>query len=213
MIRNEEEARAWISRLAQCDALALDRLEALVGLLREENQRQNLVSRASLDSVWQRHVADSAQLLNHVPRETSGPWFDLGTGAGFPGLVIAILCPAMTVRLAESRPRRTDWLERARSVLDLDHAEVAAQRVEDMPASKVAVISARAFAPLDKLLDLSARFSTTDTQWLLPKGASAQHELDALGGWNHAFAVEPSLTDPKAGIIVGTLAGRKARTT
>ena len=212
MIADEDEARAWILRLAQCDRLASERLERLVALLREENQRQNLVSRASLDSVWRRHVADSAQLLSHFPRETSGPWLDLGTGAGFPGLVIAILCPERTVRMVESRPRRAEWLERARLALGLESAEVIAQRVEDMTAGKVAGISARAFAPLDKLRDLSARFSTTATLWLLPKGASAQHELDALGGWNHVFAVKPSLTDPQAGIIVGTLTGRKAQT-
>jgi 16S rRNA (guanine527-N7)-methyltransferase len=80
-----------------------------------------------------------------------------------------------------------------------------------VPDTKAAVISARAFAPLDKLLDLSARFSTSATMWLLPKGASAQHELAELRGWAHMFHVEQSLTDPAAGIIVGTLTGRKAK--
>jgi 16S rRNA (guanine527-N7)-methyltransferase len=210
MIRKETEAREWLSRLPQCDALALKRFEWLVAALRRENERQNLVSRGSLEQVWRRHVVDSAQLLLHVPRETSGTWLDLGAGAGFPGLIIAILLPEARVLMAESRPRRVDWLQRVCQELELTLAEVIGQRVETMPARKVDILSARAFAPLDKLLDLSARFSTKDTLWLLPKGMSAQHELDSLRGWNHAFAVKGSLTDPQAGIIVGTLAGRKA---
>lgn len=210
MIVDEEQARAWLRHLPQCDALALERLERLVELLREENQRQNLVSRGSLDEVWRRHVVDSAQLLGHVPRETSGTWLDLGTGAGFPGLVIAILCPGRSVSLVESRARRVEWLKRALDDLGLDRVVVMGAPVESAADAKFAIISARAFAALDKLLDLSARFSTTDTLWLLPKGASAQHELDSLRGWNHAFHVKPSLTEPAAGIIVGKLTGRKA---
>lgn len=213
MIENEAQARAWLADLPQCDALAMERLERLVSLLREENQRQNLVSRSSLDEVWRRHVADSAQLLLHVPRETTGLWLDLGTGAGFPGLVIAILLSHLPVRMIESRSRRVDWLERVISELGLQRAGVYRGRLEMMPDCRAAFISARAFAPLDKLLDLSARFSTSDTLWLLPKGMSAQQELDDLIGWKHSFHVEPSLTDAQAGVIVGTLAGRKARKT
>jgi 16S rRNA (guanine527-N7)-methyltransferase len=213
MIENEAQARAWLADLPQCDALAMERLERLVSLLREENQRQNLVSRSSLDEVWRRHVADSAQLLLHVPRETTGLWLDLGTGAGFPGLVIAILHPHLPVRMIESRSRRVDWLEHVISELGLEGADVFRGRLEMMPDCRAAFISARAFAPLDKLLDLSARFSTSDTLWLLPKGMSAQQELDDLIGWKHAFHVERSLTDAQAGVIVGTLAGRKARKT
>ena len=211
MIADDGEARRWLEGLPQFDKLAEERLETLVALLREENERQNLVSRGTLADVWRRHVADSAQLLLHVSRETSGAWLDLGTGAGFPGLVIAILQPHRPVWLVESRARRIEWLERTRETLSIDQCEVIGKRLEMVPDRKAAVISARAFAPLDKLLDLSARFSTIGTTWLLPKGMSAQHGLDGLRGWKHAFHVEQSLTDPNAGIIVGTLTGRKAR--
>jgi 16S rRNA (guanine527-N7)-methyltransferase len=211
VIEDEAQARAWLSGLREWDDLARERMERLLDLLREENTRQNLVSGPSLQQVWRRHIADSAQLLSHVSRETEGPWLDLGTGAGFPGLVIAILRPQMPVWLVESRSRRIDWLERSRTALGLDKAEVIGERLERVPDRNAGVISARAFAPLDKLLDLSARFSTTDTMWLLPKGAGAQHELKTLRGWDHMFHVEQSLTEPEAGIIVGTLAGRKAR--
>lgn len=210
MVANENEARRWLASLPEWDAAASERLNRLVRLLAEENQVQNLVSAASLDEVWRRHIADSAQLLAHVPRETSSPWLDLGTGAGFPGLVIAALRPECEVLMVESRARRIDWLERARLALGLDRARVIASRLEHVEAHPVCAISARAFAPLPRLLELSARFSTAATVWLLPKGRSARQELDELRGWQHLFHVEQSLTDAEAGVIVGTLAGTAA---
>ena len=211
MIASEGEARDWLRRLPVCDDAALARLERLAALLAEENVRQNLVSASSLASVWQRHIADSAQLLCHVPRETGSPWLDLGTGAGFPGLVIAALRPEVRLVMVESRVLRAEWLERVRLALGLDQAEVIGQRLELVETSAYRVISARAFAPLERLLHLSARFSTDDTQWLLPKGQSAQQELQSLHGWQHMFHVEQSLTDADAGIIIGRL-GRKGQT-
>ncbi len=209
MISSEAEARAWLERLPEWSAEAAERLERLVVLLAEESARQNLVSASSLGSVWQRHIADSAQLLAHVPRGTSSPWLDLGTGAGFPGLVIAALRPECEVLMVESRGRRAEWLEAARIALRLERAKIVATRLELLPTQKFCVISARAFAPLPKLLELSARFSTADTLWLLPKGRSAPQELQGLTGWDHMFHVEQSLTDPEAGLIVGKIAGRK----
>ena len=91
MIAGEEQAKAFVGE--RCDAIAFERLSLMVARLREENARQNLISAGSLDSVWTRHIADSAQLLPHVPRETGSPWLDLGTGAGFPGLPLKIFFP------------------------------------------------------------------------------------------------------------------------
>jgi 16S rRNA (guanine527-N7)-methyltransferase len=211
MIYSEAEARDWLLTLPECDDAAMGRLEALVAALIEENTRQNLVSAASLSAVWQRHIADSAQLLAHVSRETSAPWLDLGTGAGFPGLVIAALRPEMRLVMVESRPLRAEWLERMRIALGLGQAEVIGQRLELVESMPFRTISARAFAPLARMLRLSARFSTAETCWLLPKGRSAQQELQDLCGWQHMFHVEQSLTDREAGIIVGTLQGKKGK--
>ncbi len=211
MIDSEAGARAWLAELPEWDTKAAERLELLVALLVEENVRQNLVSAASLGEVWRRHIADSAQLLAHVPRETGGPWLDLGTGAGFPGLVIAVLRPEVEMMLVDSRAKRIDWLERARLALGLGRARVVGARIETVPTHSVRVISARAFAPLPRLLALSARFSTSDTRWLLPKGRSATQELDEIRGWRHTFHVEQSLTDPEAGIIVGQLLGPEGK--
>ena len=207
MLTDEQAARTWLAALPEWTPVAEGRLERLISALNVENQQQNLVAAATLDRVWLRHVADSAQLLSHVPRETSNPWIDLGTGAGFPGLVIAILRPDISVHLVESRGRRIAWLNTAVEHIGLANVTIHGARLEQVETFPVRVISARAFAPLPRLIDLSARFSTADTVWLLPKGRSAAHELQDLAGWKHLFHVEQSLTDPEAGVIVGTLIG------
>ncbi len=208
MIGDELDARGYVAELG--DGAALERLERLAALIGEENGRQNLIASATLPLIWQRHIADSAQLLAYVPRETlSGlpeaqPWLDLGTGAGFPGLVIAALRPEWEVCLVESRRKRADWLERARIELGLPRCRVLGSRLELVESFPASVISARAFAPLPRLLDLSARFSTHRTLWLLPKGRSAAQELDSLPkSVRSTFHVEQSFTDAEAGIIVG----------
>lgn len=201
MIESEEEARAFCA--ARCDASAMERLERFVGMLSEENQRQNLVSAASLQSVWQRHIADSLQLLDHVPGEAS-PWLDLGSGAGMPGLVIALARPDMRIGLVESRKKRVEWLERIGAEFSLANCTIHGLRLESVESREMAVITARAFAPLGKLLDLSARFSTRTTCWVLPKGRSgAQELLQQPVRIREMFHVEQSVTDPEAGILIG----------
>lgn len=206
MITTEEEARAYVAGMT--DAAGMARLEAFAALVLEENQRQNLIAKATEPHLWQRHMADSAQLIENVSRETlganaGGPWLDLGSGPGFPGLVIAALNPNMPVVLVESRARRADFLQRAIETLNLAKCRVEGQRLERVTPFPARAISARAFAPLPKLLDLSAPFSTRATRYVLPKGRSAAMELEALKPSIRAmFHVKHSLTDPEAGIIV-----------
>jgi len=202
VLRDETSARAFVEGLT--DAAGMLCLEALSAELINENQRQNLISRPSEAQMWVRHIADSAQLLRFVPRETpSRPWLDLGTGAGFPGLVIAALRPEWKIVLVESRARRVEWLEHMVRELDLGNCRVEGRRLELVEPFKASVISARAFAPLEKLLSLSAPFSTKATTYLLPKGRSAAQELQAMPRKIRGmFHVEQSLTDEEAGIIV-----------
>ena len=207
MIADEPAARAWVEARAECTPAIMAGLEQFVAMLTAENHHQNLVSERSLADIWRRHIADSAQLLDHVPRETSGCWLDLGTGAGFPGLVVALLAPAREVILTDSRPRRCAWLEQCRHALELPNVRVVPARVERAALPACAVVSARAFAPLPALFKLSAHLSTPETLWLLPKGRQAAQELNDLTGWRHMFHVERSITDPEAGIITGRLLG------
>ena len=206
-ISGEIAARAYVRKWA--DQASFERLERYAALLIDENQRQNLISKPSEAQLWERHIADSAQLLEHVPRETylehlpPGPWLDLGAGPGLPGLVIAILCPRIQVVLVESRARRVAFLEQCIAELDLENCSVLGRRLETVKPFDCWVISARAFAPLEKLLRLSAPFSTRTTRYLLPKGRSAAHELsETKPSIRKMFHVKHSLTDAEAGIIV-----------
>lgn len=203
---NEAEARRWLSESLGVSRETEERIAEFGALLRRENERQNLVSAATLDHFWVRHVMDSAQLL--LLGDTSGPWLDLGTGAGFPGLIVAAL-RAEPVTLVESRRLRVEFLHRAVAILgaapEIVHASI--ERVPDRP---FAVISARAFAPLPRLLALAHRFSTEKTLWLLPKGRGAKSELEAISdAWQGDFRLEPSLTDADASIIVATRVRRR----
>jgi 16S rRNA (guanine527-N7)-methyltransferase len=206
MITTEEEARAYVAGLTDAEGMA--RLEAFAVLVLEENQNQNLIAKATESHIWQRHIADSAQLTQNVSRETfganaGGPWLDLGSGPGFPGLVIAALHPNMPVVLVESRARRVEFLNNAVAALNLPKCRVEGQRLERVTPFEARAISARAFAPLAKLLSLSAPFSTRQTAYVLPKGRSAAQELETLKPSIRAmFHVKHSLTDPDAGIIV-----------
>ncbi len=206
MITDEGEARSYVASLTDDDGMA--RIEAFALLVLEENQQQNLIAKATEPHIWQRHMADSAQLIENVSRETFGPnaigpWLDLGSGPGFPGLVIAALFPNMPVVLVESRGRRAEFLERCVAALGLAKCRVEGQRLERITPFPARAISARAFAPLPKLLTLSAPFSTSATRYVLPKGRSAAQELQDLKPSLRAmFHVKHSLTDSDAGIIV-----------
>jgi 16S rRNA (guanine527-N7)-methyltransferase len=206
---DEAAARTWVEATLDVPRETMERLDAFTALLREENGRQNLVSRATLDAIWERHIMDSAQLLRWAPSPWSS-WVDLGTGAGFPGLIVAAL-HAGPVMLVEERKLRIEFLSRAADLLGVAHkTEIVGRKVERVDRRVFDVISARAFAPLPKLLELGSRFSTNKTCWVLPKGRNARSELeDALTSWQGDFRIEPSLTDPEAGIIVAEGVRRK----
>ena len=202
----EHEARAYVASLTNTEGMA--RLEQFTQLLGEENEVQNLVSRSSLGSVWTRHIADSAQLVRFVPRETvprsATPWVDIGSGAGFPGLIVSCIRPDWHVVLIEPRKRRADFLQECATELKLENSTVLATRVENVTNVRASVISARAVAPLSRLLRISTVLAVQNTVFLFPKGRSAKSDLELISDDRaHMFHVEPSLTDPNAGIIVG----------
>jgi 16S rRNA (guanine527-N7)-methyltransferase len=189
----------------------VERLDSFVALLRAENERQNLVSKASLEDIWRRHILDSAQLVRFAG-PAARTWLDLGTGAGFPGLMVPLFHSASVV-LVESRRLRVEFLRAAVSVLGIaDRVEVLGAKLETLDARPFDAISARAFAPLPRLFDLAERFSTPETIWILPKGRNAKSELEAArSSWQGDFRLEPSLTDAEAQIVVATRVRRKPR--
>lgn len=202
---SEAAAQQWLRDQYDVPRETWEKLEAFLALLAEEMPRQNLISKASADHIWVRHVQDSAQLLKFAPGDGKDKlWLDLGTGAGFPGMVIAILTD-YKVQMVESRRRRIEFLEMVVERLAIgDNAEVIGQRLENIKSYPVDVISARAFAPLERLIEISNRFSTKNTVWLLPKGKNAVRELEQLSpNRQKMFHVEQSLTDLDAAILVG----------
>lgn len=207
----ESEAQEWIVGRFNVSRETLERLQDFINLLRTENDRQNLVSKATLDQVWARHIVDSAQLIRFAS-EADSSWIDLGTGAGFPGLIVALLHRGK-VTLVEERRKRIDFLREGARVLGVeDRCDVVPSRVERVEPRPFGVISARAFAPLDKLLTLGERFATPETRWVLPKGRNAQSELEAAeSSWQGVFRVEPSITDAEAGIIVAEQVRRRGK--
>ena len=203
ILDNEDAARAWIGTTFAPTTDQWAKLDRFVEMLVAESAQQNLIAASTIPTMWVRHIADSAQLLAFDAREGGGLWIDLGSGPGLPGLVVAMLS-MRPILLVESRKRRCDFLRAVVSQLDLTHVEVIEAPLERVETRPAATISARAFAPLDKLLDLSARFSTESTQWLLPKGRNAVKELALLPQpWQRMFHVEQSRTDPESQILVG----------
>ncbi len=209
----EEDARAWLFDSLDVSRETMDRLEVFIAYLRREAVSQNLIAASTLDHIWARHVVDSAQLLALLPSQAWQNWIDLGSGAGFPGLVVGILT-GKPVTLVESRARRIDYLQRAVRLLDLENnVDVAGMPLEHVKTKEYSVISARAFAPLPRLLTGAARFSTENTIWLLPKGKNASTELqEAQKNWNLMFHVKQSITDAEAGILVGAISRQSGKT-
>jgi 16S rRNA (guanine527-N7)-methyltransferase len=200
---SEDKAKAWLAgAFPDVSRETWQRIETFCDLLKKEGDSQNLVARASFDHLWSRHIADSAQLALLDP-QTTGRWLDLGSGAGFPGLIIAVLT-RHHVTMVESRRLRIEFLHQAAEVLGVQsRVEILGMPLERVSTAAFDVISARAFAPLHRLLPLAHRFSTENTLWLLPKGRGAQSELEQVSGtWQGRFRLEPSLTNIEARIIV-----------
>lgn len=181
----------------------IERLEHYERLLSKWNPRINLVAKSTLPDFWTRHVSDSAQLLDIV--EPQGSWVDLGSGGGFPGLVIAILCaetsPQTTVTLVESDRRKSVFLQTVIRETGVA-AKVICERIERLDPLQAGILSARALAPLPKLLDYAERHLDRQGTAVFPKGENWENEVSAARAvWKFDLKTVKSKTDPKAVIL------------
>lgn len=181
-----------------------ERLRHLESLLRKWNPAINLVSKSTLDRAWDRHILDSAQL--YALGSNSGHWVDLGSGGGFPGLVIACLAAGagdpLKVTLIESDQRKATFLRQAARELTLP-ATVLSQRIETAQPQAADTLSARALAPLPNLLAFAARHMSPYGTALFPKGATWQQEVEAARkDWHFDLTTRASNTDPDAVILI-----------
>lgn len=175
----------------------LDRLRRFDDLLLKWQARVNLIGPGTVPDRWRRHFLDSAQL---APLATGGTWADLGSGAGFPGLVLAAMNVGH-VRLHESDLKKAAFLGEAIRGLGLD-AAVEARRIETAEPRPVDVVTARALAPLAALLGLAERFCHSGTILLFPKGQDVDAELtEATKYWRMGVDRLPSRSDPKGVIL------------
>lgn len=183
----------------------MDRLLAYEALLRKWQKSINLVSAASLPELWRRHMLDSAQLLPLAP-ERALRWIDLGSGGGFPGLVIAILLrerPGFHMHLVESDQRKCVFLREAARIAEapvtVHTVRIETFAKEEEPAD---VVSARALAPLDRLFGWAAPLFGPDTIGLFLKGQGVQDELTlARESWIFDAELSPSQSDPQGSVL------------
>lgn len=189
--------------LTGLDPAILGKLRAYEALLKKWQKTLNLIGPATLPEVWERHFIDSAQLAPLIP-DTAKTLFDLGSGAGFPGLVIAIMRPNLEVHLVESDERKATFL-RAVSRETNTPVLIHMGRIESLPIAPTPdVVTARALADLKTLLDWAAPWAAANSALtlILPKGKQAGAEVDAARAhYNFVLGEQPSLTDAAARIL------------
>ena len=187
----------------------LARLEAYAVLLTAWSGRINLIGRTTLADPWRRHFLDSAQLLPLIPG-TATSLVDLGSGAGFPGLVLAIL-GVPGVELIEADSRKAAFLREAARVSGAD-VMIRGCRIEAVPPHAADVVTARGCAPLDRLLPLAQRFIGRRTTCIFLKGEHVEDELTAAGkAWKMVVSHRPSLADPRGVVLTLKQVVRESR--
>lgn len=195
----EQDAQAWIA--ARHGVAAVDRIGKFLAMVAHENGQQNLVSPSTIDTMWSRHALDSAQLLSFLPKGADR-WIDIGTGGGFPGMVVALAWDGH-VTLVEPRKRRAAFLAECVEKFNIgDRVVVHASKIEAVN-EQADIISARAVATIENLLRAAAHCGKRDTRWLLPRGRFDERDLDGLRqNWQFVFHVEHSVTSTESSIVI-----------
>lgn len=190
----------------------LSALNRYVLMLQDWQTRFNLVGPATLPDAWRRHILDSAQLFPLIEKPEDTVWMDMGCGAGFPGLVMAIMGVG-EVHLVESIAKKCRFLEAVVDALALhDRVIIHNERLESMKRFKADIISARALAKLAQLFDWGHPFAASSTRWLLLKGQDVDAELaEAQQKWAFEYKLHASLSDPRGRIVEAWGVARKAK--
>lgn len=182
-----------------------DNLKTYQSLLTEWQEKFNLVSSNSLNDAWERHFVDSVQLWKFIP-ETTQNVLDFGSGAGFPGMVLAVVgkekTPYLKVSLVESISKKTLYLKEVADKLGVN-VEIINDRIENIPAQKADVITSRAMTSLNGLLGYAYRFCKPDTICIFPKGKKYAEELaEAHRHWKFKCRIEPSEISEEGRILI-----------
>lgn len=180
-------------------------LKAYEASLAEWQKKFNLVSNSSLEDSWTRHFEDSAQLFQYLPNSAQ-TLLDFGSGAGFPGMVLAIMAaektPYLKVKLIESTGKKTLYLNEVKKITGVD-VEIINDRIEKLPPQKADVITSRAMASLNELLEYTFRFTTPKTICIFPKGRRYAEEIEeAKKHWKFDCQLHDSITSDEGKILV-----------
>lgn len=189
-----------ITDLSDVSRETMEKLEHFADLVRKWTAKINLVSRKSLPDLWNRHIIDSAQLARYIP-DSAQEYLDIGSGGGFPGIVLAIMGRFSSVTFIESDKRKSVFLRQAGRDLDLP-VHVISDRIEMVPPIGADFLTARALAPLNVLLSHAIHHLKPGGVALFPKGQGAQAEIDeAKKQFSFSIAHFKSVTDPSASIL------------
>lgn len=200
MFENKKnEAFAEIKKFHDLTDAQKRSLEDFVVLLLQENQNFNFIGKSTIENLWERHILDSAQLLRYITNKNA-KFADLGTGAGFPGMVLSIL-GLREIHLIEKAFRKADFLRRAKS-FSAGKVFVHQAKLEELNPIEFDCIVSRALAPLDQLLEYTKKFLKKDGYCLFLKGKNLEKEIElAKKTFQFEYELHPSLTSSESNII------------
>ena len=185
-----------------------ERLKTYETSLQEWQHKFNLVSNASLENAWERHFLDSAQLYKFIPSEAKTV-MDFGSGAGFPGMVLAIMAtektPYLNFRLVESIGKKTLYLNEVKKITGINNVEIINERIENIRTTPVDVITSRAMCSLKELLSYAVKFADKNTVCIFPKGRKYNEEIsEARKAWSFDCHAVPSEVSAEGAILIVT---------
>ncbi len=208
-IRNKQQTIDIISEFKIVPRGTIEKLEAYVALLLKWNKKINLIGKGTEEEIWERHILDSAQLLKFIPEEKKS-LLDVGSGAGLPGMILAILgFPKIT--LVESDNRKCAFLEEAKRITSSDMVTIHNQRIEQGNLGGFDVITCRAFAPLSDILLKTAKMQSPKCLNLYLKGSNVHTELEeANKKFEFDVKLHPSITDSKGYVVaIGNMRAKR----
>ena len=200
---SEVSAQALLLSSTGASRETLDRFKVYQALLEKWAPRINLVGSSTLPNFWSRHILDSAQILPHAPPSALS-WVDFGSGAGFPGLVLAVLLEARsnaTICLIEASAKRCAFLREAARAMETK-VEIIQAKLEDVAPSRSDVVTARAFTSLERLIAYAVPWLGDQSQTLFPKGEEIHAEIaQASTQWNFQSIIYPSISDSRGCVV------------
>ena len=188
-----------IKKFCPLSAAQIKNIEDFVLLLLQENQNFNFIGKSTIENIWERHILDSAQLMRFVSNKNA-KFADLGSGAGFPGLIMSIL-GLREIHLIEKSFRKADFLRRAK-LFSTNRVFVHQANLEELTAMEFDCIISRALAPLDKLLEYTKKFLKKDGYCLFLKGKNLEKEIElAKKTFQFEYELHQSLTSSESNVI------------